>query len=479
MIERIDGDASALGTLYSRLIAGVLANTLLLTGLLFVLWRMSWVLGASISVFCVLTIVLLWHMRRVAVPRWAGFRQVYAEFFGELGEWLDSTEDIRANGAGPYILSRFHKAVRRVYQAHRRSGMMRFGLMAAGTFLYSAGTAVALGIGAGLYLQAKISIGTLYLVFAYAEMARTPLDAIRNDLQDFQRAAASGLRVKNLLSTGREDARVALTGPARLASPGPVHIAPAGPLAVALRDVSFSYGDGEEVLDRVTFSVDPGRVLGLIGRTGSGKTTIARLILNMYSASSGEVCVGGVPVGQAPLEELRSRVALVTQDVQVFRASVRDNLAFFSRKIPDEHLVQALREIGLSGWYDSLENGLDTLIGAGATGPATAGLSAGQAQLLAFARVLLRNPGLVVLDEATSRLDPATESVLEAAQTKLFTGRTGIIIAHRLSTVDRAHDILVLGDGRVIEHGERATLASNWASHYNRLRAAGSEGWLV
>jgi len=161
---------------------------------------------------------------------------------------------------------------------------------------------------------------------------------------------------------------------------------------------------------------------------------------------------------------------MVTQDIQLFHASVRDNLAFFDRRIPDERIMDALDTLGLMKWYRGLPDGLDTKLA-----PGGSGLSAGEAQLLAFARVFLKDPGLVILDEASSRLDPASERRLETAVDRLLVRRTGIIIAHRLATIQRADAILILDEGRIREYGSRARLASDPDSHFAHLLRAGMD----
>jgi ABC-type multidrug transport system fused ATPase/permease subunit len=161
---------------------------------------------------------------------------------------------------------------------------------------------------------------------------------------------------------------------------------------------------------------------------------------------------------------------MVTQDVQLFRASVRDNLSFFDRSVGDAAILAALDQLGLMSWLDSLPSGLDTRLEADG-----AGLSAGEAQLLAFTRIFLRDPGVVVLDEASSRLDPATEQLIETAIDRLLEDRTGIIIAHRLATVRRADDILILDGGRVDEFGARAALAADPTSRFSFFLGVGME----
>ena len=270
-----------------------------------------------------------------------------------------------------------------------------------------------------------------------------------------QQAGASISRIQELLPTRSklEDGEGAL---------------PPGPLPVTFTDVSFGYGEEEAVLQEISFRLQPGRVLGLLGRTGSGKTTLARLLLRMYDPDEGEIRLGNVVPSTVRLHHLRQRVSMVTQDAQLFQATVRDNLSFFNPAISDERLWDVLRELGLSGWLRSLPDGLSTELQAG-----EGGLSAGQAQLLAFARVFLTDPGLVILDEASSCLDVVTEQLVGRAVNRLLENRTGIVIAHRLATVRSVDEVMILDRGRIVEYGDRAQLAGDPESRFHRLMQAG------
>jgi ATP-binding cassette subfamily B protein len=285
-------------------------------------------------------------------------------------------------------------------------------------------------------------------------------------MEDLQKAGAGIARVEELFA-----ARTQLpeTGTRRL---------PTGPLALEFDDVTFAYrddaSDGESVLDGVDLAMEPGRVLGLLGRTGSGKSTMARLLTRLYDPTTGVIRVGGIDLRDIDRDYRRARVGMVTQEVQLFRATVRDNLTFFDASVDDEHIWEVLLELGLGDWVYGLPNGLDAMLESG-----SGGLSAGQAQLLAFARIFLRDPGLVILDEASSRLDPATEVLIERAVDRLLTDRTGIVIAHRLATVDRADDILILERGRVVEHGPREALAADPESRFATLLRTGMEELLA
>ncbi|MBP7689591.1 MAG: ATP-binding cassette domain-containing protein, partial [Thermoflexales bacterium] len=207
-----------------------------------------------------------------------------------------------------------------------------------------------------------------------------------------------------------------------------------------------------------------------LGRTGSGKTTLARLLLRLYDVPDGEIYLENKPIRAVRESTLRQRVGMITQDVQLFHASVRDNLTFFEPDVPDEVLRQQLIDLGLWPRISALPDGLDTELASGGRG-----LSAGEAQLLTCARLFLRDPGLVIMDEASARLDPATEHLIEAAIDRLLTGRTGIIIAHRLKTVLRADRILILEDGCIVEEGERAALQRDPQSRFYQLLQTGLE----
>jgi ATP-binding cassette subfamily B protein len=244
---------------------------------------------------------------------------------------------------------------------------------------------------------------------------------------------------------------------------------------VAFKGVHFAYdqpatkqnADHKPLLADFTLALPAGRTLGVLGRTGSGKTTLTRLLLRFYDPQAGGITLGDVDLRQLTLPTLRRHVGIVTQEVQLFNASVRDNLTFFNRHIADDALWDALSTVGLQEWVAKLPAGLDTVLsGAGA-------LSAGEAQLLAFARLLLRDPSVVILDEASSRLDPVTEGRLDQAISALLKNRTAIIIAHRLRTVQKVDEILILEQGRIQEVGPRAHLAADPASRFSQLLKTG------
>jgi ABC-type multidrug transport system fused ATPase/permease subunit len=456
LIERIDGDVDAIVRFSSTAVIQLGGNAVLLLGVLAGSFWIDWRAGLLIACAAGVAVTLLVRLRHRAVPAWDGVREVAGIMYGDIEERLGGLEDLRANGAGDHAVHRLHTLSARWWRASRGAALRGDGAYVSGGAAFSAGAVLTLALGAWLAQRGEITVGSTLAVFRFSQMVRVPLEAIADQMRELQKAAAGMRRAGRLLATE----------PAIVDGDDGVDL-PAGPLSVDLHGVGFAYHADRMVLDDVDLHLDPGTVLGVVGRTGSGKTTISRLLLRFWDATDGEVHLGGVDVRATTGAQLRRRVGVVTQEVELFRASLRDNLTLFGTvEATDDQLRTVLDEVGLGDWAGRLAGGLDGTVD-GATR-----LSAGEAQLLAFARVLLADPGLVLLDEATSRLDPVTEAKVAAATDRLLVGRTVVIIAHRLATLDRVDQIVVIDQGRVVEHGERAALASDPRSRFAHLLVA-------
>jgi ATP-binding cassette, subfamily B, bacterial len=466
MIERIDGDIMDIAVFFSQFILKIVGNLLLILGILLVLLREDWRISAVLALYTAVALAALVAMRQIAVPHWKAAREASADLFGFLEEKLASTEDTRANGAVAFVMRNLFKFNRLRLQKELTAGTVNIVLVAMWISFYTLGQAIAFGITYPLYRQGLLTIGTIYLVVYYTDSIFRPLREITAEIQNLQKAAAGLERVESLVQL---QSKVVDNGRSPL---------PTGPLAVHFENVTFGYNPDDPVLHNLSFQLQPGQVLGLLGRTGSGKTTITRLLFRLYEIQAGQVCLGengrATNLRHTSLATLRQKIGLVTQEVQLFRATVRDNLTFFDRTITDEKILAVIEQLELWQWFDALPHGLDTELKSEGTS-----LSAGEAQLLAFTRVFLQNPGLIILDEASSRLDPATEQLIERAVDRLLQNRTGIIVAHRLQTVQRADVIMILENGRIREFGPCHHLAHDPGSRFYHLLQTGLDEVLV
>ena len=457
LIERIDGDIERLSNFFSKMVVSMLGGVLLSVGILVVLWVEDWRLGLSMSLFAAAYLGVYVRLQRIVAPLWHGERDTSADLSGFIGERLSAIPDIQKSGAVPYVTRRYFEVKRRHFEAWLRALKFAYIRMGAADSMFAVGLSATMALGAYSFQTGEFSIGTAYLMVHYFNLLRDPLMRLSWEVEDLHRAAVSIDRVRELLDT-----RPAIQD-------GRGGEVPPGGLSVDFERVSFRYSADLPVLRDISFTLEPGEVLGLLGRTGSGKTTMSRLLFRLYDPLEGSIRLGGVDVRKVRIGDVRARVGLVSQEVQVFEASLRDNVTLFNPAIEDDRIIETLRSLGLKGWLRSLPDGLDTRLSS------TGRMSAGEEQLLAFARVFLSDPDVVILDEASSRLDPATEELIDQAVTGLLRGRTAIVIAHRLTTVQRVDRILVLEGGRIVEHGPREVLAADPESRFAALLRSGLE----
>jgi ATP-binding cassette, subfamily B, bacterial len=457
MIERVDGDVGELAGVFSQVLLQVAGAALTIGGVIAVLMLQDWRVGAVLGALAAAALAVLLSTRNLAGRTVALERQSRAELAGFLEERIGGLDDIRAGAGDAHVMRRLGEITGVLNARNYHTARVGRAVWVMSAAMFAASSLAALALGVWLFQRGQASLGAVYLYVQYAAMMREPFYLVGAHLQEVQRAAGSLRRIQDLLAlrpTLVEGGACVVSGDW-----------PDGPPALSFARVGFSYGAGPPVLSDVSFEIAPGEVLGVVGRTGAGKTTLARLIGRLYDPTSGVIRLGGRDIRTAALPALRRRVGVVTQDVRIFVASVRDNAGLFDPALPDARIAEVLADLGLGAWLARQPAGLASQITA-------TSLSAGEAQLLAFARVFLRDPGLVILDEATSRLDPATDRLVERATEKLLGARTAIIIAHKLETVRRADRIIVLEAGRSVEAGPRAALEANPRSRFAAMLAA-------
>ncbi len=305
--------------------------------------------------------------------------------------------------------------------------------------------------GVALAVDGDLSVGRLVTLFLVTSTFVGQVDQMARHLPDLQAGLGALVRLRQLVDSEPEPVG---------GLPVPDH-----PLDVELRDLRFSYVEGSFALSDVDLRVPAGQTIALVGRTGSGKSTLASLVSRAVDPEPGTLFVGGVDVLDLDLQLLRSAVGVVTQRTEILAGTLADNIALFT-DAPRERVVAAVAELGLDTWVAGLPDGIETVLGPGGTT-----LSAGEEQLVAFARLLVRDVHVVVLDEATARMDPLTESLVVRASDRLLRGRTGLLVAHRLSTTARADLVAVLEAGRVVQLGSREELSTT-AGPFRRLLEA-------
>ncbi len=455
VLDRIDDDTWEVGQLM-RWGVWMAIRTLLSAGPLWIVASITWWPAAFLFPLCG---VLVWFAIRRLLPQIAERKVLeeaaWTDHAASTEEGVAARDDIRTSLGQAHVLRRnaqlaaeIHRRLRSVLEIEvsvtRRSGSLLHGVLAA-TGL----------IGVALVLNGDLSTARLVTLFLVTTMFVGQVDMLARHLPDLQEGMGAVLRLRGMIAVPAEP-----VGGAAL---------PHGPLDVELRGLEFSYDTGSFALRDVDLTVPAGHTCALVGRTGSGKSTLASLLSRAVEPPRGTVFIGGTDVRELDLQQLRAAVGVVTQRTEILAGTLADNIRLFG-DAPRAQVAAAVAELGLTEWVAGLSEGLDTLLGPGGTS-----LSAGEEQLVAFARLLVRDVSVVVLDEATARMDPVTEARVVRAADRLIAGRTGILVAHRLSTTERAEHVAVLESGRVVQQGPRARLASESGPFRDLLAAAAHE----
>ncbi|SEC96525.1 ABC-type multidrug transport system, ATPase and permease component [Nocardioides exalbidus] len=455
VLDRIDDDTWEVGQLM-RWGVWMAIRTVLSAGPLWIVAAITWWPAAFLFPLCG---VAVWFAIRRLLPLIAERKVLeeaaWTDHAASTEEGIAARDDVRTSLGQPHVLRRnaelaaeIHRRLRGVLAVEvsvtRRSGGLLHGVLAATGLL-----------GVALVLHGDLSTARLVTLFLVTTMFVGQVDMLARHLPDLQEGMGAVLRLRGMMSVPAEPV-------------GGLSL-PHGPLDVELRGLAFSYGTGSFALRDIDLSVPAGHTCALVGRTGSGKSTLASFLSRAVEPPPGTVFLGGTDVLELDLQQLRSAVGVVTQRTEILAGTLVDNITLFG-EAPRESVVAAVEELGLTEWVAGLPEGLDTLLGPGGTS-----LSAGEEQLVAFARLLVRDVSVVVLDEATARMDPVTEARVVRAADRLISGRTGILVAHRLSTTERAEQVAVLEAGRVVQQGPRDRLAVTNGPFRDLLDAAAHE----
>ena len=383
-------------------------------------------------------------------------RERVGDMLAAISEAVVGAATIRAYGVEDRTAERIDTAV----EAHRRSAVraQTRAVMAftTGQLVSGLTTAVVIVVGTLLAVNGSLTLGELLAFLFLVNLFTTPVQQATEILNEMQNAVAGWRRVIGIIDTHAD-----------VSDPGESGVElPRGPITVGFDDVSFAYPGGDTVLHDVSLRIAPRSRVAIVGETGSGKSTLAKLLTRLMDPSSGEVTIDGVDLRRVRFGSLRNRVVLVPQEGFLFDAPLIDNIRFGRPEATDGEVELALTELGLDAWLEGLPQGLETEVGQRGES-----LSAGERQLVALARAYLADPDLLVLDEATSAVDPATEVRLQRALDGLTRGRTSIAIAHRLSTAEAADEVVVVDKGEIVERGPHRELVGA-GGVYSRLHAS-------
>jgi ATP-binding cassette subfamily B protein len=443
LMTRITNDVETLNTLFSSGVVSVFGDLFTLVFIIGAMLSMNWRL--ALVTFSVLPLVVLaaFLFRSRIRTAYRDIRVRIARVNAFLHEHITGVRVVQLFNREEADAARHAELNDDHLQAHLRS-ITYYALFFPVIELF---TAVALALiiwyGGMRMLDGLVTVGVIAAFLQYARRFFRPIQDLSEKYNLLQSAMASSERIFKLL-----DEQVHIVD-----APASRHLPDDGGGKIVFEEVSFAYGDdmaGEPdwVLSDVSFTVSPGEKVAIVGHTGAGKTTLINLLMRFYDPQRGRVLLDGVPIGEIPLEELRTRIGLVLQDVFLFSQDVAYNIRLGSPEIDDERIVKAAERVGASDFIDRLEGGYQQPLGERGTT-----LSVGQRQLVSFARALAFDPRILVLDEATSSVDSEIEAKIEAATDELLRGRTSLVIAHRLSTVQNADRIIVMHHGRVQEQG--------------------------
>jgi ATP-binding cassette subfamily B protein len=444
LISRLTNDVEALDQLVTDGVTSLFQNTLILTGSAIILFLLDWRLAlATLAVFPLMAVATA--VFRIASSRaYRAVRERLGLVTATLAEDIAGMRVVQAFTRQPANLRHF-KEVNAHYRAANQRTVLTNGLYFPFVdFLSSASTAIVLGYGGYLYFQGNITVGTLLAFMLYLANFFDPVQQLSQLYNTFLAAVAALDKIMDVM----DEALEVEDGPGALPLPRIEG-------RVSFEEVRFGYGTGPEVLHGIDLEVAAGTTVALVGHTGAGKSTIAKLIARFYDPRAGRITIDGHDLREVTQESLRRQLGIVPQEGFLFAGTVRENIAFGRPDAPEAEIVAAAKAVGAHEFITALEDGYETEVAERGTR-----LSLGQRQLVAFARALLADPRILILDEATSSVDIGTERRIEVALRRLLAGRTAFIIAHRLSTIRNADLIVVLEHGRVVEHGTHEELVA-------------------
>ncbi|MCL5005500.1 MAG: ABC transporter ATP-binding protein/permease [Acidobacteria bacterium] len=442
LVTRVTTDVDVLNDLFASGVVAVFGDFFTLLSIMVVMLKLDWRL--ALLTFSVLPLIVLVTVafRKAVRDSYRRIRLAIARINAYLQEHITGMAVLQLFNREERSFEEFEEINRAHMKAYKDS-IMAYGLFYPTVeFLGVLAIVVILYKGGDMALGNTVTIGTLIAFIQYSQRFFRPIQDLSDKYNILQAAMASSERIFKLLDT-----------PVRIADPPKPRRLEKPQGSVEFRKVGFAYRDGHRVLEDVSFSIEPGETVAVVGHTGAGKTTLTNLLLRFYDVQDGSVMFDGVDVRELKLQDLRKNFAVVLQDPFLFSGTIASNIRMGTPGISDRQVREAARRVNMLDFIESLPGGFDEPVKErGAT------LSSGQKQLLSFARALAHNPRILILDEATSSVDPETEHLIREGLQRLLENRTSLVIAHRLSTIQNASKIVVMHKGRVREVGTHQEL---------------------
>lgn len=452
LVRRIMTDSNCIQNLAIKVFLPVLTSLVSLVAMFAVMWQLNHLLSLLSLLVAPVIVVLIWVFNQPMIDRTYQHQQFEGEIVALSEQTLTALPVIQAFSREAHEDERFRYLSQKALLAYVRAilAQMQFKVGVSGAT--AVGTAIIMAMGGFQVLDGSLSIGSLLVFFSYLASLYVPMETLAYMSSGFAAAAASALRVLEVLDAKEEVQEATYAKP--LSQPRGY---------VSLEGVTFGYKPGDPVLNDITLHAQPGEIIALVGETGVGKTTLVSLIPRFFDPWQGRVLFDGVDIRDVQLKSLRSQIALVLQEPFLLPLTIAENIAYGCPDASREAIEAAAIAANADTFIQRLPQGYDTVIG-----ERGGGLSGGEKQRIAIARALLKNAPVLILDEPTAALDAQTEFLLLEALERLMAGRTTFIIAHRLSTVQRADRIVVLERGKVVEMGTHAKLLAG-NGYYNRL----------
>jgi len=420
------------------MILGAAQITLAVAVMLFYEWRLALMIAVGVFIY---SLMLIWF-QRILRRAHDNVRERVADSLSVIGEATAGLPTVRAFGMESVVMGKVVRALDRQYRAEYGAGALAAVLFSSAELFAGVITAAVVAVGVLFGLSWGVSAGTLVAFLFLVTLLVEPVQMLVETINQAQSAGAGLRKVLALLDT-----------PIEIEDPVDGEPLPDRPLSVDFDGVRFRYPTGGDVLTDVTVSIRPGERVAVVGETGSGKTTFAKLATRLLDPADGEVSIAGVPVDRVAFDSLRSRVSYVPQEGFLFDGTVAGNVRYGKPDLDDDEVRAGFKDLGLLEWVETLPEGIHSRVGERGSN-----LSAGERQLVAIVRAWVANPDLLVLDEATSAVDPALEVQIRQAIERLTTGRTSITVAHRLSTAEASDTVLVFDAGRLVERGPHGVL---------------------